>query len=80
MNFITPEDLLILFGFQNIPREAKVLLDYREKPAVLLFSSPAGSVTLPPGTGSYLFIFTGESPQNIIPWPLRPHCWMLWSS
>ena len=31
MNFITPEDLLILFGFQNIPREARVLLDYREK-------------------------------------------------
>ena len=80
MNFITPEDLLILFGFQNLPREARVLLDYREKtgcPAILFTSRICDFA---PGTGSFLFIFTGESPQNIIPWPLRPHCWMLWSS
>ena len=61
MNFITPEDLLILFGFQNIPREARVLLDYREKtgcPAILFTSricdSASGDGIIP------LYIYRGE--------------------
>ena len=61
MNFITPEDLLILFGFQNIPREARVLLDYREKtgcPAILFTSRicdfASGDGIIP------LYIYRGE--------------------
>lgn len=29
LNFVKPTDFLILFGFQKIPREAQVILDYR---------------------------------------------------
>ena len=61
MNFITPEDLLILFGFQNIPREARVLLDYRKKtgcPAILFTSRicdfASGDGIIP------LYIYRGE--------------------
>lgn len=41
INFLCSEDLLILFGFQKLPREARVLLDYRRTVGcrTLLFTS-----------------------------------------
>ena len=62
MNFITGRDLLILFGFQKLPRECRVLLDYQKEAGCpsLLFTSrlmPEGEL---PGSCITLYVYRGE--------------------
>lgn len=61
LNFITPTDFVIIFGFQNISSEAQVIFDLRSKIGfqTLLISSRLANA---PNSSSdyYLYVYRGE--------------------